>query len=60
MQHALSVSSQRLRENLDAARLKLTPEDLAEVRAVAQAADASGSPRYPQQTGLLFGDTPTL
>ncbi|KZP08099.1 Aldo/keto reductase [Athelia psychrophila] len=51
-----------LQENLGAAKVQLTPEDLSEVRKVALAADvAQGGSRYPPGSDkLLFGDTPSL
>ncbi|KZP29498.1 Aldo/keto reductase [Athelia psychrophila] len=51
-----------LQENLGAAKVQLTPEDLLGVRKVAVAADvAQGGGRYPPGSeGLLFGDTPEL
>jgi hypothetical protein len=52
---------QYLKENLDALKVKLTPEDLAEVRATAEAADACHGSRYPAVFGYsLFLDTPEL
>ncbi|TFY63594.1 hypothetical protein EVJ58_g3155 [Rhodofomes roseus] len=51
----------RLHENLGAASLKLTPGDIAEVRKVAQDADAASGERYPPHLAkALFGDTPAL
>ncbi|KZT71534.1 Aldo/keto reductase [Daedalea quercina L-15889] len=51
----------RLHENLGAAKLTLTPEDIAEVRKVAQEADAAHGDRYPPHlANALFGDTPAL
>lgn len=50
---------QYLEENLGALKLKLTPEELAEVREIAKKADATNGPRYP--AGLaetLFAETP--
>ncbi|KAL0945918.1 hypothetical protein HGRIS_012201 [Hohenbuehelia grisea] len=48
-----------LQENLGAASLKLTPDELAEVRAIAETANASQGERYPpDMEKLLFGDTP--
>ena len=49
----------RLEENIAGANVKLTPEDLQEVRAEAEAADATNGERYPPGSAvLLFGDTP--
>ena len=59
--NALTSRAQYLDENLGAANLKLTPEELVEVRAVAEKADAAHGPRYP--TGydhLTLADTPPL
>ncbi|GBE89156.1 Aldo-keto reductase yakc [NADP(+)] [Sparassis crispa] len=50
-----------LKENLGAAKLTLTPEEIQEVREIAKAADASNGPRYPGgMESLLFADTPPL
>ncbi|GJE96764.1 aldo/keto reductase [Phanerochaete sordida] len=50
-----------LKENLGALKIRLTPEDLREVRRIAQEADASKGERYPAwMMGLLFIDTPEL
>ncbi|KAH9938132.1 NADP-dependent oxidoreductase domain-containing protein [Fomitopsis serialis] len=51
----------RLHENLGAASLKLTAEDIVEVRKVAQEADTTQGERYPPHLAhTLFGDTPAL
>ncbi|EIN13063.1 Aldo/keto reductase [Punctularia strigosozonata HHB-11173 SS5] len=48
-----------LEENLGALKVKLTPEEVAEVRAIAQKADAANGPRYPPgSVDLLFAETP--
>ena len=53
--------SQNLKENLGAVDVKLTPEEVEEVRKIAVAADAAKEERYPPgMTGVLFGDTPPL
>ncbi|KAJ8462965.1 hypothetical protein ONZ45_g17746 [Pleurotus djamor] len=53
------VSLQYLHENLAAASLTLTPEDIAEVREVAKVADAAKGERYPpDMAAILFVDTP--
>ncbi|GJE96766.1 aldo/keto reductase [Phanerochaete sordida] len=50
-----------LKENLGALNVRLTPEDLQEVRRVAQEADASKGLRYPEaMIQSLFADTPEL
>ncbi|KAH9901325.1 Aldo/keto reductase [Cubamyces lactineus] len=50
-----------LKENLDAANIKLTPEDVQEVRRIANEADAANGPRYPPRLyAVLFADTPPL
>ncbi|KAI9062204.1 Aldo/keto reductase [Trametes sanguinea] len=50
-----------LKENLDAAKIKLSPEDIQEVRRIANEADASKGPRYPARLfAVLFADTPAL
>ena len=53
---------QALKENLDAAKIKLSAEDVAEVRRLAENAEASKfAPRYPQmENNPTFGDTPPL
>jgi aryl-alcohol dehydrogenase-like predicted oxidoreductase len=70
--HALNLHTRRLNpwpyhllqylaENLGALTVKLTPEDIAEVRAIAQAADATNGERYPPAMAeALFADTPEL
>ncbi|EIN13062.1 Aldo/keto reductase [Punctularia strigosozonata HHB-11173 SS5] len=48
-----------LEENLGALKLKLTPEEVAEVREVAKKADAANGPRYPPGfVETLFAETP--
>ncbi|KAF7975782.1 hypothetical protein HWV62_8599 [Athelia sp. TMB] len=50
-----------LEENVAAINVHLTPEDLQEVRDVANKADAAQGDRYPASiVGLLFADTPEL
>jgi len=50
-----------LDENLGALNVKLTPDDLQEVREIAKAADAEQGDRYPQFImKFLFADTPSL
>lgn len=55
------IALQRLRENLGAAKVTLTPEELEEVRKVANSADHAKGDRYPPQlAAVLFADTPLL
>ena len=56
------LPSQYLEENLDAVNVNLTPEELQEVRQVAEKADAAQGGRYDtdQMVAVLFGDTPPL
>ncbi|CAA7257346.1 unnamed protein product [Cyclocybe aegerita] len=50
-----------LKENLDAVKINLSPEEVAEVRKIADEADAAQGFRYPpEHMGLLFADTPEL
>ncbi|KIL64883.1 hypothetical protein M378DRAFT_162750 [Amanita muscaria Koide BX008] len=50
-----------LKENLAAAQIKLTTEEVEQVREVATRSDASSVPRYaPQYLKLSFADTPPL
>ncbi|OBZ78307.1 Aldo-keto reductase yakc [NADP(+)] [Grifola frondosa] len=50
-----------LKENLGALSVKLSPEDVQEVRAIADAANAAQGPRYPPRLfAVLFADTPPL
>ncbi|KAJ7100851.1 NADP-dependent oxidoreductase domain-containing protein [Mycena belliarum] len=50
-----------LEENLAAAKLVLSAEDVAAIRALAVAADAQQGERYPPaMAALIFGDTPAL
>ena len=53
---------QTLKENVAAANIKLTEEELAEIRQLAEKVDKSHvGPRYPgQMSELLFADTPEL
>ncbi|KAJ3001542.1 hypothetical protein NUW54_g6358 [Trametes sanguinea] len=56
------VHIQNLKENLGALSIKLSPEDVAEIRRAAKAADAAWQgDRYPAElVSLLFVDTPPL
>lgn len=55
------VLVQYLHENLGALKLKFTPEDLAEVRRLAEAAQGALGDRYPTQyMGMLFAESPPL
>ncbi|KAI0371351.1 Aldo/keto reductase [Pilatotrama ljubarskyi] len=50
-----------LKENLDSVNVKLSPEDVQEVRKIAAEADAAKGPRYPARLhAILFADTPPL
>ncbi|GBE89155.1 Aldo-keto reductase yakc [NADP(+)] [Sparassis crispa] len=50
-----------LKENLDAAKLTLTREEVQEVRDIAKVANAANGPRYrPALEAVLFADTPPL
>ena len=53
---------QALKENFDAAKIKLSAEDVAEVRRLAENAEASKfAPRYPEnENNPVFADTPPL
>ena len=53
---------QALKENADAAKIKLSSDDIAEVRRLAENAEASNdAPRYPEEVlPTLFADTPPL
>ena len=52
---------QYLEENLGGANVRLSAEELQEVRAVAEQADAAHGDRYPSAwMSFLFGDTPAL
>lgn len=53
------VISQNLKENMDAGKIKLSPEDVQAVRDVANKADASQGDRYPEALmKTLYADTP--
>ncbi len=55
------MSPQYLHDNLGAASLRLSDEDVADVRAMATAADAAQGERYPpDMAAILFADTPEL
>ena len=57
--YQLTYDFQRLEENLGAVKVPLSPEDLKEVRAEAERADAQQGDRYPAgMTEMLFADTP--
>ncbi|EKM54066.1 uncharacterized protein PHACADRAFT_196501 [Phanerochaete carnosa HHB-10118-sp] len=57
----LAQADNYLKENLGALSIKLSPEDLEEVRRVAEAADGSMGLRYPEQAmKVIFVDTPEL
>ncbi|KAI0371350.1 Aldo/keto reductase [Pilatotrama ljubarskyi] len=50
-----------LQENLDSVNIKLSPEDVQEVREIAVRADAANGPRYPARLqAVLYADTPPL
>ena len=52
---------QNLKENLGSLKVRLTPEDVAEVRKYADAANATVGDRYPRSLQhSLFIDTPPL
>ena len=52
---------QYLDENLGALKVKLTPEELQEVRAISEKANAAQGDRYPPDfMQVQFGDTPSL
>lgn len=52
---------QRLHENLSAAKIVLSDEEVAEVRRIAEGANATQGIRYPPLlNSLLFADTPAL
>ena len=52
---------QYLEENIGALKIKLSEEELQEVRDIAQEADAAQGSRYPEaMMSVLFGDTPAL
>lgn len=52
---------QRLHENLGAVRVELSDAEVAEVRRVAEGADAARGARYPAHlNSVLFADTPAL
>jgi len=54
-------SLQYLKENLGALKIKLTPDEIAEVREIARKADAVHGDRYPAYAmENLFADTPPL
>ena len=50
-----------MKQNLASLDIKLSPEDLEEVRKIAVAADATHGTRYPAEVmHLIFADTPPL
>ena len=55
------TSHQYLGENLGAAKIHLSPEEVKEVRAEAEQAGAAQGSRYPPgMDSLMFPDTPEL
>ncbi|EPT05703.1 hypothetical protein FOMPIDRAFT_1021419 [Fomitopsis schrenkii] len=56
-----TTSIPRLHENLGAAKIALNDEEVAEVRRIAEGANATQGPRYPPLlNSVLFADTPAL
>ncbi|TFY56534.1 hypothetical protein EVJ58_g7583 [Rhodofomes roseus] len=56
-----TTNIERLNENMGAAKFKLTPEEVSEVRKIAESANATQGPRYPPLlNSVLFADTPPL
>lgn len=51
---------QYLKENVAAVKVRLTKEELQEVRAIAEKANATQGERYPPGMQLQFVDTPPL
>ena len=50
---------QNLKENIDAGKIELSPEDVQAVREVADKANAAQGDRYPvDYLKLLYADTP--
>ena len=50
---------QNLKENMDAGKIKLSPEDAQAVREVADKANAAQGDRYPEAyMNLAYADTP--
>ena len=50
-----------MHENLGAAKIALSAEEVAEVRRTAESADAAQGARYPAHLNtVLFADTPAL
>ena len=57
----MACTLQSLEENVGSVMLKLSPEELQEVRKIAEQADAAQGHRYPEMmVPLLLGDTPPL
>jgi hypothetical protein len=55
----MSKTLQNLKENMDAGKIKLSPEDVQAVRDVADTANAAQGDRYPEAyMKSLFADTP--
>ncbi len=56
-----ALLEQYLRENQAAINVKLSDEEIAHVRKLAESSDLGGFDRYPSaMMGTLFGDTPSL
>jgi len=56
-----TTKTKYLEENLGAAKIQLSPEEVKEVRAEAEQADAAQGSRYPPgMDSLMFTDTPEL
>ena len=61
MNLGLPLSIQNIEENMGAQRITLTPEEVAEIRQIAVAADSTIGPRYPPALAtLIMADTPPL
>ena len=61
MNLGLPLSIQNIEENMGAQGVALTPQEVAEIRQIAVAADSTIGPRYPPAFAtLLMGDTPPL
>jgi len=54
-----TTKPKNLKENMDAGKIRLSPEDVQAVRDVADKANASQGNRYPEaMMSTLFADTP--
>ncbi|KAK7206271.1 aldo/keto reductase-like protein [Myxozyma melibiosi] len=55
-----TTNPERLKENVESANVKLTSEEIAEMRAFVENADVKGDRYSASESGILYADTPEL